>query len=66
MVTLHTKVSNYTISTCFHLVPVMEWGCLSPLLVESRLVSSKACFDHLLIAGYCARELRRKKEAGIQ
>lgn len=66
MGTLHTKVSNYTISTWSHLVPVMEWGCLSPLLVESRLVSSKACFDHRLIVGYSAKELRRKKEAGIQ
>lgn len=56
------KGSNYTISAKFHLVPVIKWGCLSPQLVESRLVSSKARFDHLLNVEYHASELGRKRQ----
>lgn len=59
---LHTKGSNYTISARFHLVPVIEWGCLSPRLVGSRLVNSKARFNHLLNVEYHVLELGRNRQ----
>ena len=53
--------SVITVSTWFHLVPAVESVCLSPLLVEGRSVTSKACLDHLLNVDYCVKKLGRKE-----
>lgn len=52
--------SVITVSTWFHLLPAVESGCLSPLLVEGKSVTSKACLDHLLNVDYCVKDLERQ------